>query len=40
MAEGIPERAGEMKKQDLLKATKDRKLWRDMMADVLKGYRA
>ena len=40
MAEGIPERAGEMKKQDLLKATKDRKLWRTMIADVLKGYSA
>ena len=38
MAEGIAGRAGEMKKQDLLKATKDRKLWRTTIADDLKGY--
>ena len=38
MAEGIPGRAGKMKKQDLLKAKKDRKLWGTMIADVLKGY--
>ena len=38
IAEGIPGRAGKMKKQDLLKATRDRKSWRTMIATVLKGY--
>ena len=38
MSEGIPARIEELKEQNLLKATKNRELWRSMIADVLKGY--
>ena len=38
MAEGIPTRDSQMKEQSILQATRNRELWRTMIADVLNGY--
>ena len=39
MAERVPEgQRGGMKEQELLRRTKDRKLWKAMIAHVLKGH--
>ncbi len=39
MAEHVPEgQRGGMKEQELLKRTKERKLWKAVIAHVLKGH--